>query len=418
MKRLLALLICAALLLALLAGCGKKTGDAGDAGERPAGTAAEPAGETADETSEEAEGEQPLVTDPDSGIAIGHGGTGYATYAPDTVVCSVDGSEVTWMEYYYWLTYYARLLFDGAAENGVELTSWDAVGEMSMDMSNAEVIIGVAQYMMKNSRAIVNGAALNEIELSAQDRADIEEIYVSYADENGDGAVSEAEAAAYDKHLARQCIDKDFFLYLLEVAMLPDVIFNAIFGESGEKYGDDETMAFIDENGFMSAKRIVLLTIDGSTGRSLDEDAIAEKRALAEKLHQELENAAAQGTDELAALFDEYVAEYSEDTGNTDYPDGYVFMDDGSPLTTITAKLDEDYGLSDVESTYYGYEIILRQPVQPDMAAETDADGNVETVRYLAAEWGLQTLVNAWTEMANVTWNEGFESPDLAAIYG
>ena len=411
MKRLLALVICAALLLALLSGCGKNTGNTGEAGEKPAA-----AGEMSDETASAPEGEQPLVTDPDSIIAIGHGGTGYATYAPDTIVGSVDGSDVTWMEYYYWLTYYARTLFDSAAENGVELTSWDAVGEMSNDMSNAEVIVTAAQYMTKYYHAIVNGAASNGVELSAQDRADIESIYDSYADENGDGDVSEEEAAAYDTYLAGQCVDKDFLMYLLEVAMLTDVTFDTVFGENGEKYGDDETMAFIEENGFMSAKRIVLLTIDVATGDLLDEATLDAKQDTAEKIQQDL--AAVEGTDELIDRFDDYMFEFSEDTGLAEHPDGYVFMNDGSPLTTITEELDENYGLSDAVKTSYGYEIVLRQPVLPDMEAETDADGTVETMRYLAAEWGLQTLVTAWTEMANATWNEGFDSPDLSAIFG
>ena len=408
MKRLLALLVCAALLLTLFVGCGKKAEDAGDARETPS--------EAAADTAEDAiVGEQPLVTDPDAGVSIGLGGTGYATYAPDTVVGNVNGSDVTWMEYYYWLTYYGRLLLNSAIENGVTLSSWDAVGEMSMDMSNAEVVVTAAQYMTKHYHAILTGAESIDVELTAEDRAEIEEIYASYQDENGDGTVSEEEAAAYEKQLSAQCVDKDFLLYLLEVAMLTNEIFDTQFGASGEKYGDDETMAFIADNGYMSAKRIVLLTIDGATGRSLDEEEIAEKRALSDEIRQDL--ALAEGTDEIRELFDKYMFEYSEDPSLADNPDGYVFMDDGSPLTTITAELDENYGLSDVESTYYGYEIVLRQPLLPDSMA-ADSYGDPQTMRYLAAEWELEIMVNAWTEMADATWNDGFDAPDLPAIFG
>ena len=408
MKRVFALLLCAALLLALLAGCGQKSGDTqGNSDEAPAA-------ETAAETAEEA-GDQPLVSDPDAGSAIGLGGTGYATYAPDTVVADVNGSEVTWMEYYYWLTYYGSMLLESAIENNVTLTSWDAVGEMSMDMSNAEVLTTAAQYMMKQYHAIQTGAESIDAALSEQDRADLEDIYTSYADSDGDGAVSEEEAASYDRFLAGQCVDKDFFLYLLETAMLTNVVFDSLYGESAEKYTDDDTMAFIAENGYMSARRIVILTIDSETGEDLDEETIAQKKAIADWIRQEL--AAKQDTDELIELFDEYMYEYSEDTGYADFPDGYVFLKDGTPLSTITAKLDENYGLSEVEETSYGYEIVLRQPVLPD-SVESDAYGEGRTMRYLAAERNLQVLVSAWTDAAEVTWNEGFETPDLAAIFG
>ena len=401
MKRVFALLLCAALLLTVFAGCGKK---AGDTQESPDDTAAEAGQVTA---------EEPLVTDPDAGSAIGLGGTGFASYAPDTVVCDVNGSEVTWMEYYYWLTYYGRALLESAIENGVTLTSWDAVGEMSTEMSNAEVLTTAAQYMMKQYHAIETGAESIEAELSEEDWADLEEIYTSYADMDGDGELSEEEEASYDEFLAGQCVDKDFFLYLLETAMLTNVVFDSLYGESGEKFTDDETMAFIAESGFMSAKRIVLLSIDNSTGEYLDDETIEQKRQIAEWIRQEL--AAAQTTDELIELFNQFILDYSEDTGYLDYPDGYVFLNDGTPLSTITAKLDENYGLSDVEETSYGFEIVLRQPVTPD-SAETDGDG--DTMRYLAAERNLQVLVNAWTDAAEVTWNDGFESLDLAAIFG
>ena len=410
MKKLFALLLCAALLMATLAGCGGKTEDGQE-------TAAEDVQQqTAAAPEEEPIVEQPLVTDPDAGIAIGLGGTGYKTYTPDAVVGTVDGVEVTWQEYYYWLTYYASMLFDGAIENGVELTSWDAVGEISNDMSNAEVIITAAQYMTTYYHAILNGAEGIGAELSEQDLADIESIYISNADLDGDGSLSEEEEASYDRFLAEKCVDSDFYRYLLKVAKITEVIFNTLYGEDGGKYSEEDTKAFIDENGYMSAKRIAILTIDRSTGLSLDEETVAEKTALAEQLHDEL--AAAASTDELIALFDEYMYEYSDDTGAAEWPDGYVFTDDGSPLTTITAALDENYGLSDVEETSYGYEIVLRQPVQPDMAAELDTDGSPLTMRYLAAEWEQNILINAWTETADVTWYKGFETPDLAAIFG
>ena len=409
----MALLLITALSLSLLAGCGEKTG----ANAAETAETAPAASDTAADSAEEPFVEEPLTTAADLGVSIGLGGTGYASCAPDTVTGDVNGSEVSWQEYYYWLKYYARMFIDSAVENGVTLTAWDAENEMSNSMTNAEVVIAAAQYMIKYYHAIRTGAADMGVSLSDGDWEDLWDFYNStYRDSDGDGTISDEEKNAFIESLRQKCVDDDFMMYLLETAKLTDLVFNNLYGENGGKYSDEATLDFIANNGYMAAKRIAILTLDPQTGEPLDSAEAAEKQALAERLAAEL--AAVQNADELNALFDEYIAQYSEDTGSALYPDGYVFTNDGSPLTTITASLEENYGLSGAEATSYGYEIVLRVPVTPDMVVERSEDGTGETLRYQAAEWEQQILVNAWTNTADVTWNEGFDTPDLTAIFG
>jgi len=112
MKKLIAFLACAAMLLALLAGCGSGTEvESYDASETEA---AEAETETV---------EAPIAASPDgeeaAAMNILLGGTGYETFAPDTVVGTAAGTDITWQEYFYWLNYYTQYVIQLAAQYGL-----------------------------------------------------------------------------------------------------------------------------------------------------------------------------------------------------------------------------------------------------------------------------------------------------------
>jgi len=80
--------------------------------------------------------------------------------------------------------------------------------------------------------------------------------------------------------------------------------------------------------------------------------------------------------------------------------------------------LDENYGLSDVVESAYGFHIIMRQPLTPDTVIGVNNTGNEVTFRFAAAEQQFSAMIEAWTESADVVWNDGFENPDMQAIFG
>ena len=414
MKKLIALVMCLCLVLSLLAGCGQSTAETDT--EDAAAAAAETAGavETA-ETAGEEETEAEEVT------PIGMGGTGFETYPADMVVATVNGTDVTWMEYFYWLRYYTNYIQQLAASYGFVMDDWDGY-DLSSENTNADVVIMNAQATVTQDHAILSETAKLGIELTEEDEAELLSFVVLNADSitgDGDGVATEEELAAFDEYLANEMlVDRAFFDQYNAIDLLSSRAFVEQYGENGEKLSDEDVMTFAEDSGLMGAKHILLLTVDTSTFEALSDEEIAEKRQRAEDLLAELQ-AVADDPDALEALFDELTAEYTEDTGYAAYPDGYVFGE-GEMVSAFedAVKALEVGGLSEVVESEYGYHIILRIPVDPDAIIGTDSNGNDVSLRYAAAYQQFSAQISDWVDAAEVVWTDGFETPDLAAIFG
>ena len=160
------------------------------------------------------------------------------------------------------------------------------------------------------------------------------------------------------------------------------------------------------------AKHILLLTVDmdgtptvqdgAYVYPSLDEETIAEKKALADDLLAQLRS-----SDDPEALFDELMNEYSEDTGLESNPDGYTTtVGQMVPAFEETALSLEFGEISDVVESSYGYHIILRGEVE-------DLDSYADQYRQSL----LDARIDQWLEDAEVTPVETIENLDVANFY-
>jgi hypothetical protein len=410
MKKLIALMICLCLMLGTMAGCGGSQVEAYDDDETATADTTE---STATDAADAEEAEE--VT------SIGLGGTGYETYDPDTVVGTVNGQDVTWMEYYYWLNYYTQYVQSMASAYGVTLSDWEA-NELSSENTNAQVVLLNAQYAVTQYHVMDTAATDLGITLTEEDEETLQSIFDQNADYScgdGDGECTDEEAAAFEEYLTQQNVDRDFFDYLNRVSLLNNNAFLELYGENGSDYPDEDVMTYAEDNGLMAAKHILLLTVDTSTGDALDDDTIAEKKAQIEDLYAQLQ-AVADDQDAMIALFDELMAQYTEDTGYAYYPDGYIFSEGEmvEEFEDAVEALDENYGLSDIVESSYGYHIILRIPVNPDATAGTDSYGNAYSLRNIAASEQFSGQMEAWMDAADVQWNDGFDAVDMLAIFG
>ena len=427
MKKLIAILTVLCLMLCVFTGCGESKVEYYE--EEPATEQAEESTATdAAEAETEAETETETEAEPETEAEaaeeitfIGQGGTGYETYPGDMVVASVNGTDVTWMEYYNWLNYYTMYAVQFAAQYGVALSEWDA-NDLSSTDTNAAVVIANAQTLLIQDHVIETKAAELGITLSEEDEALIQQDFEQYADSvvgDGDGTATEEEIAAFDEYLEQELfVDRDYFNQTNAIGILSEKLFAAEYGEGGADYSDEDTVVFAEDNGLMAAKHILLLTVDPSTLEALPEEEVAEKLVTAQELSEQLQ-AVADDQEAMEALFDELTAQYTEDTGYAHYPDGYVFSE-GEMVTAFedAVKSMEVGGLSDVVESEYGYHIILRIPIDPDSVIGTDSAGNEVTLRYAAATQQFSAELTAWVEAAEVVWSEGFETPDMASIFG
>lgn len=167
---------------------------------------------------------------------------------------------------------------------------------------------------------------------------------------------------------------------------------------------EEELEEYLDAQGVFSVKHILLKTTDDQN-QPLSGDKIAEKKALADDLLAQLQSA-----EDMPALFDELMNQYSEDPGAVSYPDGYVFSDSDSLVGGFReAALELEEGqLSGVVETDYGYHIMLRLAFTDEMK---------ETYRTEMRQGDLDGLMKQWTAEAEVVRAPALDTLDVAAFF-
>ena len=163
----------------------------------------------------------------------------------------------------------------------------------------------------------------------------------------------------------------------------------------------------------MNATHIMFMTVDPSTGEALDDETIAEKKALADKFAAEL--AGITDTEKLQERFAEIKDEYCEDTGKEAYPDGYIF----TPGTMVTEFEDtvnalEDYQVSEPVESRYGYHIIMRLPLTIDTVLKTSDSGTPLTARALAANQEYGEKLDACNDGIEIVYTDAFTGFGIA----
>ena len=420
MKKLLAFILSAVLLVSLLTGCGKSKIE-----EYSAETVS-----TAEETAEQVRQD----SDPAN------------YYLADAVVCTVDGLECTWEEYYYWLNNCRQSVESQCGE----ISDWDALNSYYTNMSNEQVVLTLAQNDMLYYHTILvqtEAAGITPTDEEAEQELLLE------ADQmfgDGDGELTETERAALDEYLAESGISYALQLKLARYKLAEQVLFEYYTAD----VDDEQVVEWATEKGYMSAKHILLLTVDATTREPLDDATVAEKAATADYLLAELTEAktaeekviaaapqteettedtteetdttsgeatdpAAQARADFEAYFDKLMNEYSEDTGLASHPNGYVFLPGEmvEQFETAVQALDEDLGLSGVVESEFGYHIILRRELDPDVVLGKNRYGYDVTLRDYALNNIFSDANTAAAESATVTWTEGFDTIDLAQLF-
>ena len=143
--------------------------------------------------------------------------------------------------------------------------------------------------------------------------------------------------------------------------------------------------------------------MDTATGEALSDEAIAEKKALAEELAEKLKNYTG---DDLASYFAELADEYSEDPGRASYPTGYTFTTGSMVKEFEDAAYALDEGaVSDIVESSFGYHILLRLPLDKAAAAES------------VREAYFTNFIDEQLEKVTLATSEQFDALDAQALY-
>lgn len=332
----------------------------------------------------------------------------YALHAPDEVVMTVGGEEITWETYFAMLHNLIRQQENNMSYYGMSMDwslTYDEEGHTYADMALEQT-----EQTLKQMIGVENFAAKNKVELTEEDRTamdeSIQQLLATYFDE---GATEEdLNARLAEGYMPRSLYDR-----MVEQSFLIDRCYEALYGENAEKISDEAAIAYLTANNYVFASHILFLNTDSETGESLEEAAKEEKLATAQRILDELN--AIEDPQERAARFAELKQEYCEDGGKVDYPKGYLFP--AGQQIMVQEFEDailglEEYQVSELVESSYGWHLIIRLPLDPDETV-FDPYGGGSTARVLAATEQFNDEIEKCVEDVEVRYAEGFERPAL-----
>lgn len=323
-------------------------------------------------------------------------------YDGDTVVATVNGTEVTWKLCYYLIgsmtsqfIRYTMAIPDFTTDTGDGTTLQDAMREA--------LEARMKYYTVPAAEADKRGLAETvDAEVETQWNSIVEQY-------GGVDALMEAMESAY--------LDEPTYRLLLRSNAAFNAIMEDTYGANGEKLSEADVLAWANDNNYVRCKHILFLT-KNDDGTDMTDEEKAEVRKEAETTLEEL-RALEADRDTMMARFDELMAE-ADDPGMTNFPDGYIFTDDQmvQEFEDGTRAL-ADYEVSDIVESSYGYHIILRLPLDPDgkTLSQASGTGDYMTLRADAANELFNNMLIDWINNAEVEWKGDFGTMDYNELF-
>lgn len=289
----------------------------------------------------------------------------------DRVVMRIEGSDITWSEFYGWLCY-ARVQTEAVL--GTAITSWD--DEVETGTTIADYVKSYALYLIETHKAVEYNAAVIGIELTD---AELDELYADL-----DSLTDAERQTVYDMYGG-----EEMYKYMMELDALYTKCHDYQYGENGENADDEYVEEYISDFGVMSFYGALLP--DGEDGE-----------AIADQV-----NAAEDKQGEIARLREQY-------ENDDEYGGVYIFVSDGFDEDAEEELADVPVGECTYAATDDGIYIMLR--------CEPDYDGivyNTENTLREQASWDVfASVVNGWVENMQIMTGDTYNSIDLGRVFG
>ena len=173
------------------------------------------------------------------------------------------------------------------------------------------------------------------------------------------------------------------------------------FGENGVNTPSDEDIQKYYEDNYITAKHILITTVDPASGETKRTDAEAKKEA------QSILDRINAGED-----FDTLMNQYSEDTGLSNNPNGYTFTE-GQMVTEFYdgAKALAEDEVSELVKSNYGYHIIKRVKLD-----DSQLD-NFKSDIISAISGSMDELLQQWMDEAQVETTDLYSTITYENVY-
>lgn len=337
----------------------------------------------------------------------------YAAYEPDTVVFTVEGREATWQELFYQVAYCTAAL---EYSSGVTITDWDM--EMTDAQGNTvscgDYVLQAAVAMLQQYHIVYNELTALGVTLEEEDRAELEAYEKQLLEE---GYAGDEEAFRAD--LESLFCSEELWHWFNEVDALYNAGFRHFYGSMGELYGEEETLAYGEEYGYVNTRQLYIYNNSDGTSEEPAGDT-AEDFAGMGRLLSELE-AVKEDPAALEERFVELFEQYNEDLALENYPDGWcIWQGDTDESVYQAAMAMEDHSYTVVE-TEAADVLVLRLPLAADAPVFYDAYEDVSyPLSYYAAWQDYSDLVNGpggWIQSAETLPAAEFEDFRLRDVF-
>ena len=295
------------------------------------------------------------------------------------VVMTINGSEVRAEEYATYMLYNMKYYENMYASYGI-VGLWDDPSAVQM--------LGAMMPESAMQQAAYTRVLLEEFEKAGLKMPyDLQKAMTDLRQDTID------ECGGYEGYLdyiAQMGFDDASYMNFMYVTQCYNALEEYYYGENGVNNPDEQEIMQYFRDNYMSAKHILIMTVDPATGETsrTDEEARAEAQAILDRIRA--------GED-----FDTLMNEYSEDGGLATNPNGYTFTE-GQMVESFYegAKALEVDAVSEVVPSEYGYHIIKHLPLD-ESAFENARDTIVQMLGY-----NMDALVSQWMNDADVQTTE------------
>ena len=394
MKKFIVWLLCAAMVLSLCA-CGEAKEETPSAEATPTPAEATPAADTAQSEEDTQAAYEAAMKAYEEALATL--GSKLGAFDADAVVMTVNGEEITWDVYFY-MIYSA--INEYVSQLGVLPEDFNV--QLNEELTLGEAFRSNAENYLRYYAATAAEARERGITVSDEIAAQLEEAWAALCEEDG------SEEALLER-LSKQGSTKNSIMYYANIDAVCEPLANEIYGDGSYITAADAEL-WAQENNMVRAKHILVLT------EGLSDEEKAEKKTEMEEILAELQGLA--GDDAaLEKRFTEIMNEKSEDTGLAVFTDGYVFGTGEMVAEFETAAFAlENYALSDVVETSYGYHVLLRLPMDPSVIVEFDGAQFTQLWAWVA-EYNFAKERADWAMNAEVVYSEDFADFSVASLF-
>ena len=304
---------------------------------------------------------------------------------PQETLLTVNGRDVSAELYLYWLQYACTMAKSAGAVDEEGALDWDYLYDDGITAE--EYILREAEDQAKLYMLIEAWAEKYGVELTDEEEQEVDEEIAYYAEQlGGEEAYADYLAQIGISAQSTRRMTKDFRLYSKLLEMTKE--------EGGPLYIDDELLYQYEgiTPDTVLVDHILFLTSGDEADDQLRRDTMEQVRTSLLETEEEFR------TD----MFNYIADTYSEDTGRTYYPNGYLVTEDANfvqPFLEAALALQEGE-VSQVVESDYGYHLLLRKPIRD----------------YVADSY-LGELLMIDTSGADVTYSKAYETLDHQAYY-